>query len=450
MPDATAVSTGIPSVATTPDAGGAAVETETPTTETPETETPAGGEEEPGGEPAEDDLSLEPADEEAELDEGLDLERDGRKVDAKTRDAIAKLAKTDKVAAKAVRDIYFRDQRIMQELGAKSTREALDAIQTQKAQIDALGGSEGITELQSKVEDYDREIRQFIDGDPELVSQLIEANPESVSKLARVALEQLAASDSKAFDEAFLEPFAARLEATGFPQTVDWLIEQAKAGKGQEVYDQLLKMQDFWKKLNGNRQQAARMRTQVNPEADRLARERAEVQRERQENFKNSVETDLNRLNNYNTKKVVEPFFREMKLSVEGRRRFVSQLNSDIYALMDKDEGFKRAYKGIAAKGNALDAARFAARKFSALLPEAFRKIRNESYPNYKPAKVTPISKPGAKPANGAAAPAAKAVPGKVYTRADVDLAATPNIFLITGKAYLKGSQTLVPYNRES
>src|SRR5262249_221817 len=112
-----------------------------------------------------------------EPDDEIDYEQDGRKVDDKTKKAIAELAKTNKDAARAVRDAYFRPTALLKELPeAKTFDEAIKTVRGMKATIESLGGEEGITKLNEEVGDYRREIDQFAKGDPALIKQLYEAN----------------------------------------------------------------------------------------------------------------------------------------------------------------------------------------------------------------------------------------------------------------------------------
>lgn len=383
-----------------------------------------------------------------------DLETDGRKVDAKTRTAIAKLAKIDPQAAKEVRETYFKNQAILKETGTKSMSEAIGKIRAVNQTLDALGGEEGITEMQGKVTAYEAEIEQFGEGSPDLIKQLYEGNPEGIIAGVANGLELLASKDSKQLDLALLPTLVARLERAGVYDTVSQITNFVKEGKGQEAYDLLAKMNQWLGQAKTMAQKTIEMKAAHDPEAEKNARDRAEIATEKTRIYETAVATDVNQMNNRATAPVVEGFFKEIGLSKEGRRNFINGLNSRVYATMENDKTFQRNAKAIKAKGDAKKTAAYVAAKFAELLPSHFRAYRNENYPNYKPGKPKPNNGAGAgaggNGANGKGAPPpAKVVTGKIYERSQVDTESTPDVYLITGRAYLKGTQTLVKYNQE-
>jgi hypothetical protein len=343
---------------------------------------------EEGAEGEEADLGGEEGD-----DDDLNFERDGRKVDAKTRDAIGKLAKIDKVAAKAVRDSYFANQAVIKETGATDMRQAVAKIRTMNATIEALGGDEGITNLQTEVEDYRTEIDQFSNGDPALLNQLWEANPDATANMAAAALEMIGAKDIERLDKALLPTFNSRIKRAGLPDTVSAIQKLLEAGEGQKAYDTLQKVAEWLKGIDGNATKQLELKSARNPEKEALDRDRQKLNTERSEMLENKISADVNRLNNRAMSKAVEPFFKEMKLSVEGRREFVNGLQSKIWAAMKADKSFQMRAKAVRAKGDTDAVARFANDKFTELLPEMFRAHRNALYPSYATRKPKPKPK---------------------------------------------------------
>lgn len=384
-----------------------------------------------------------PGDEELS-DEELGLERDGRKVDAATRTAISKLKKVDPAAAKRVADTYFSNQRLLQEAGAKNTSEAVKLIRAQKATIEALGGEDGITELQSKVEDYDREIEQFANGDPGLVKQLIDANPEAMVTNAQTALQLLSERDPVLFDEALLPAFVARLKTANFKPTIDHLLGLVREGKGQEAFDVLTGMSGWWDTLEANNKKRMETKQQTDPRMEELNRREQDLTQKEQQQYTRDIERDLNRLNNSATTKVVEGFFKDMRIQLGGKRRFIGALNSEVYTMMKDDKSFQRQIKAIRARGNAHETAEFAAQKFAEYLPTVFKRLRNEMYPGYKGG----AKKVASATTNGAAQKATatnsvrvNAVAGKRPDRDDIDWTKTSEPMFMTGKAMLKNGK---------
>lgn len=380
----------------------------------------------------------------AELDQELGLERDGRKVEGKMRSALAKLKQVDKEAAKLVADTYFREQRYMQEAGAKTPHEAIKNVREMRASLEALGGEEGINTMQEKIETFDRESEQLANSDPELFRQLIESDPEAMGKNAAITLELIAQKDINQFESAIQSAFVLRMERAQFPQTVDYLMGLVKEGKGQEAFDTLNQMKDWWGKLTADNKKRIEARSQVDPRQQALDRQRQEVERDKDQLYSTRIEEKLNTLNNREISRHVEPFFKQFKLPIEGKRRFIGSVQSDVWAAMKKDRAFQRQFKAIRARGDVTASAEFVHQKFAEYLPEVFRRVRNEMYPAYK-------QKPTAKPGGTAAAPGAKpganngagtqrvnVQAGKKPSHDAVDWTKTSDTMWIAGKAYLK------------
>ena len=390
------------------------------------------------------------------------LETDGRKVDAVTRKALAALKKVDPAAAKQLFAEHGRAERIREELGAKNLSEAVNKVRQMSATLEAVGGEEGLTELQGEVEDYRNEIKQFSNGDPALLAQLREANPEQFANMVTQGLEQIAQHMSaEQFDNAILPTMVARLEKAGWYDSIKTLSELIKEGKGQEAFDLTAKMANWLTNAKGMVKKQLDLKNQKNPEREQLEKDRADLNREKQQAFETSVSVDVNRANNMATAQLVEPFFKDLKLKPEGRREFINALNSRIWKMMEKDASFQRAAKSLLAKGDQAKSARFVSAKFAELLPEQFRTLRNAMYPNYVRGGTKASANAGKKNAgaggagggangkgNGAGGGgAAPNYTGGKPDRDAVDWARTSETLWISGRAFLKNKPDMIRFN---
>ena len=221
-------------------------ETPTPETPTPETpETPEGGEEE--------ELPGDPGDEDA-------ISTDARTMDKQTREAIAKLKKSDPAAAKLLAKQFYGRQAYEKEFPTVQ-----DARQA-KATIESLGGEEGISKLNEEVQDYRTEIEQFANGDPALIEQLYKCNPESTAKMVEAALDVFEKNNNvAALDQVILAPMVRRLQQVGLHGHLLKAAEFIKAGKGQEAYDTLGAVGEWLAKLTGDAEKMSNTRTDDRP-----------------------------------------------------------------------------------------------------------------------------------------------------------------------------------------
>jgi hypothetical protein len=407
--------TAVADAAADPGVGGAGGDTDEGAGAAPggvESGTPEGGGEAPAAgdagtdEPAP-DLDAEP---EADFDpeaEGIDA--DGRKLDLKTREALAAFKKANPDAAKRLAGTYFRANTIMREVGAQNLSEAVVKIRDMNATLESLGGEEGIQNLQGEVGDYRNEIQKFAEGDPAFLEELNDSGPDAFLTAITSGLEIIAAKNPNNLDRVLFPAMMARLEKSGVTGSLTTLANLIKEGKGQEAYDLTAQLAKWMNDGKNFADKQKSLKLERNPEADKLAKDRADLNQERRRDYDTKVGADVNRQNNVVTARLVEPFFKQLNLKPEGRKEFVNALNSRIYATMAKDKAFQRNANALMDKGDATRAARFVAAKFAELLPTHFRGLRNAMYPNLVKGGTKPVAgKAGA----GGAAPAAKAANG--------------------------------------
>lgn len=326
---------------------------------------------------------------------------DGRKVDAKTREALAALKKVNPEAAKRLFADHGRAQAIIKEIGATNLSDAVNKVRQMTATLEAVGGEEGLTELQGEVEDYRKEIGQFSEGDPALLQELHESNPEAFATSVTNGLALIMEKSPAMLDNVLLPALVPRLEKAGMYRSIDQLIGLIKEGKGQEAYDLTAQVKQWLDNAKGLAEKAGATKTKVDPQRQALDRRDADLTAKEQKIYEGQIATDVNKLNNTATARLAEPFFKDLKLKPEGRREFINALNSRIWKAMRDDKAFQRAGNALKAKGDVGRTARFVSAKFAELLPQHFRALRDAMYPNYTRGgtKVAP----GAGKANGAA-----------------------------------------------
>lgn len=370
-----------------------------------------------------------------------DIETDGRKIDAATRAQIAELKKTNPQAAKRWAESYFRNQAVMKEFPeAKTPGEAISQIRTMKATIDELGGEAGITELRGEVDDYRNEVKQFSDGDPNLIRTLGEANPEGLARQGTNTLEWLKANKPDLYESTLRPSFMERFEKVGFGNLLTQLKTFVKDGKGEECW-KLLQGADEW--LAGEKEKITSAKTAVtakNPEAEKLAKDRADFEETKKAEFVQRVDADVNRSNNPELDKYINPLQKELGLKKEGMQHFRNGLVSRVWSVLAKDPAYLKQVRTLRGKGDAVKTAEFIHSEFKTRLPEQFRLHRNEIYPNIGSAKKA------AAPAANGGKPAAKPIniaQGQRPRREDVDWGRTSDAMWITGRAVLTNGKTV-------
>lgn len=434
---------GIEAVAPALDSTPAIETTPVETTETTDAPAPEGTEAPAGGEGG--DAPVEGA-EETELpgepeDEGI--ETDARTMDKATRDTIAALKKTNPAAAKLLAKQYYGRQAYEKEF--PTVQDARRA----KATIESLGGEDGITELQNKVQDYTTEMEQFANGDRSLVETLYKSNAESTVKMVEAALDIFAENKNmEALDSVLMRPMVQRLNDAGLSKSLVAMADFLKVGKGQEAYDLLQNIGEWLAKLTGDAEKMKATRTQVDPREKSFQEREQKLQQQEKENKERAIGDEVKRLNSEKLATTLAPFFKELKLSGEGQREFSQNLKQKVWAAMNADKVFRRQVQANIAKGDQAYVAKFINAKFNELLPGIFRNYKNTLYPNLS-RSATPTPKPnGQTPVNGRtpAKPAA-AVEGQAIQVKDapafeeVDWSKTNDTTWAKGFAHLKNGK---------
>ena len=406
----------------------------------PDGAAPDGTEDQPAPDGGETDKAPETEEDDSEFDAS-----DGSAAEEKVKRAISELKKTHPEQAKQWQKDHYHLK------GFEAEFATVQEARSAKATIESLGGEEGINALQDEVGDYRKEIEQFANGDAALIEELYKANPEGIVAAARNAMGVLAAQNKALFDEALSGPMFDRLESVGLYKHLGDLSKLIQEGKGQEAFDLLGNIQRWFGSLKDLANKSREGATKRDPQAEAL-NERERLIKQGEENLRiTAITTDVNRRNNSSIQKTVDGFFKELKLPEGGRKRFVQQLQDSVYAAMKADKTYLRQVANIRAKGDNKRTAEFIAGKFAELLPEHFRTVRNELYPNYRPAvgKRPATAGAPAKPgtpaaAGGASRPAAAS--GSVLTatppRDQVDWSKTTDLNWIQGKnIFLKGGK---------
>lgn len=124
-------------------------------------------------------------------------------------------------AAKILQDSYFRSQ-AYEKLGS------IDDIRNIKTQIEAVGGIEGLAELQSTLSSVEETDALLEAGDPRIIDQIIEDSPEGFKKLAPHTLSRLSKLDPEAYSRTVQPHLVRALVDANLPAVLNNLYTMAK------------------------------------------------------------------------------------------------------------------------------------------------------------------------------------------------------------------------------
>ena len=182
-------------------------------------------------------------------------------------------------AAKLLNDGYSRYE------AYKSEFPTVEEARTVKAQIESVGGLEGLAEMQSVMSSIEETDSLLEAGDPRVLDQIAEDAPEGFKRLAPAYLSKLQKLDPEVFVKTIQPHLVAGLEQAGLPQVLSYLA--SKLSDKPELADIANQALDWFK---NQKQLAERFNSDVlNPERQRIQDEMGQVQKERQEMLQSSI-----------------------------------------------------------------------------------------------------------------------------------------------------------------
>ena len=184
-----------------------------------------------------------------------------RRADAMT-DPVEKKAELDRI--KFLYDTSGKARGYEQQF--PTVREAREV----KALLEAVGGREGVQQMQATLSEIEQVDQALSAGDPSVVERMWDEAPEGMPKLMPALLDKFAQVKPQEFEKFIAPRSIGYLDQAGFPQAFDQMVRLYDAGKtdeAQAIRNELIQ----W--VTSNRQQAQQQ--QADPEVERLRAELA-------------------------------------------------------------------------------------------------------------------------------------------------------------------------------
>ena len=184
-----------------------------------------------------------------------------RRADAMT-DPVEKKAELDRI--KFLYDTSGKARGYEQQF--PTVREAREV----KALLEAVGGREGVQQMQATLSEIEQVDQALSAGDPSVVERMWDEAPEGMPKLMPALLDKFAQVKPQEFEKFIAPRSIGYLDQAGFPQAFDQMVRLYDVGKtdeAQAIRNELIQ----W--VTSNRQQAQQQ--QADPEVERLRAELA-------------------------------------------------------------------------------------------------------------------------------------------------------------------------------
>lgn len=187
-----------------------------------------------------------------------------------------------------------------------------------RALLDAVGGKDGVQQMQTTLSEIEQIDNALSAGDPSVVDRMWDDAPEGMPKLMPVLLDKFAKVDPAGFEKFIATRSIDYLDQVEYPQAFDRMVQLYDAGKideAQAIRNELIK----W--VRGNRQ-SAQQQKQADPEVERL---RAELAKRDQGQESQQVDAAYNEVVTHAgpaIDKAARPFIGKLGLSREEAGAF--------------------------------------------------------------------------------------------------------------------------------
>jgi hypothetical protein len=326
-----------------------------------------------------------------------------------------------KSALKALADLNPENKKVVQELrkaffehGAyRGTFPNASAAQAAKAQLELVGGAEGIAKIQSENAVWQEVDSRFEAGDSVVVDDIAKEYPDGFKKIMPHALQQYSSLDPAGFQTAIQPHLVALLDHAGLGPVLE-NITQALGANNVEAAKDLLGKTAAW--LAAQKQQAgSRASNQPDPERQKFEQERKDFQSKQEQAFRQDIGRQTVTHQNAEMEKELKPYLKSRaNLSPEAKTDLADGINREINRLLQADRSYQEQMKAwLASKSrDSAKITQYVNAKLSQVVPDAVKAVWTRRYGAAQPVKPAVAAKPNAATAptqqNGAIEIAAK------------------------------------------
>lgn len=321
----------------------------------------------------------------------------------------------------------------------------VDEARALKADLEALGGSEGIAQMRRDIDGIEQFDEMAAQGDPKVIDSLSETFPDGFKAMMPHAIETLKRLDPERYAEVMRGPYLSILSGDGVINALANAIEEAKGNNPQAALRYLNQIANYVNELSNKEEQYKARR--VNPRTEEFQRRDADVrQREMRVNQQQYTREIVSYVGE-TVDKALAPLIAERKLNAEAAKHLRTSSWNEMKGSLRANQTFMDTVERLVRKGDVDGAVRYAKVSIDAQRQKAVNAVWTRLYGN---APVTPKPTPVGRAGNGNGQPAARAYkPGDRPTPLtgpprdeDIDWKKDPNqLLFITGKAILKNGK---------
>jgi hypothetical protein len=396
--------------------------------------------------PVDEGAELEATETTAEDTADQDVEEAGAPAQEKAiKEALRALKETNPQAAKALNEAFFQRKEFLKEFP-----DGLASVRQLKATVDAIGGPDGLANLQSRSTLLDQIDSEIAEGNPAVLDSIMKDSPDGFKRLVPEIINRLQSLDAKSYGDALRPHFVSTLEAAGLDEVIEGVDQALKAGDGPGIQKIITNLYRWYAGLK----QQVQKTSSVDPERQKFEQERTKFSAERESTYRQDIGKQAQSFMAGEMQKALAPFLKGKNLSADARSDLDSGVNAEINKLLLADATYQQNMKGLLKSKNrdVQKITNYINAKLVDTVPKAARAVWQRRYGSV-PVKAAPAAngKAVANPLGGKIG--GNAVPVKLLkppATTELDLTKDPQMLLfLTGKGYLKSSGKLVSWEKK-
>jgi hypothetical protein len=345
-------------------------------------------------------------------------------------------------AARALNDAYYRMQATY---GDKGLFKDFEEAKSSRATLLAVGGPDGIAEMQSKVETLVKIDDEIDRGDPNIIKDMAQSAPNGFKRLVGPALDELQRMDNSAYSDVIKSHLFYALEGAGFGETINATLEALTAGEQDKAKRNLT---DLARWYAGQRENIERSKTaRPDPRLAEFDEREKKLRSDEEAAFQRNVKTDLVSYMNSALENELSTLMSGYALREETKRDLAQSIYDEITRTMQGDKNYQQHANALLRGRDHHRILEFMQSKVDIITPQAARAVWNRRYGDVQPPRTKPrtqaapatVTPPAGTPGSTPAAVRAIMLPERPH-RDLIDWSKDPTSMLfITGKGYMLG-----------
>lgn len=266
---------------------------------------------------------------------GGEDQADGRRGSIEHRNAARAAIEALPEHAKAIREMAGHSFRLNE---YRDTFPTVNDAKSAKQLIEGIGGVEGATALQSRIQAVDQQDEAIKAGSPEVIDAMFKDFPEGAAALGPHYLATLQKTNPEAYSSTVAPHAIAMLEQAGLSEHLTAMANEADPAKAKQMAAQAA----AW--LNGQKStiQQTRQQPAKDPRQDKIAQGMQELETQRESMFMEGVTGKVNSSVTPEITKTVEQYAKQYKWNPEQKAEFQSRLQNDIVEQMKADKTYEQ------------------------------------------------------------------------------------------------------------